>query len=129
MHSLSLSLSLACRWTKIDDFVILGALPTQPILRTLALEQQVKVTINMCIEFKGDRDYYSGLGVVEHQFKTEDFLTPTLVNIRAAIKVIEEAIRNKQCVYIHCKVCPSFLPSIASFPCSCLRIQHILFAC
>ncbi|KAF9921532.1 hypothetical protein FBU30_008411 [Linnemannia zychae] len=91
--------------------IILGAVPSQRLVRQLSQEYAVKNIVNMCAEFRGHLQTMKELDIVQCWLPTQDFQTPSIRHLWAGVKFIEKC--EKQCqerskgqkgtIYIHCK--------------------------
>ncbi|KAF9438094.1 Phosphatidylglycerophosphatase and protein-tyrosine phosphatase 1 [Entomortierella beljakovae] len=91
--------------------IILGAVPTQQLLKQLHQERNLQNVVNMCAEFKGHLDTMKDLGITQCWIPTRDFHTPSLENIWIGVRFMSkcQVLSNQQEVsepthlYIHCK--------------------------
>ncbi|KAI8980241.1 protein-tyrosine phosphatase-like protein [Pilobolus umbonatus] len=96
------------RWkwyNKIDDTIILGALPTPSLIRKLHKEDHVDTIVNMCSEFPGYEMLYSILDIHQIRIKTSDFTVPSIDSIQTGIDEINRVKREhpNTMIYLHCK--------------------------
>ena len=89
-------------WDRIDDVVILGALPTTWHVAQLH-DLGVRRVINLCNEYAGPRAAYARHGIEQLRLPTPDFSPPTLDSVRQALALIEQAEAAQESVYLHCK--------------------------
>lgn len=90
---------------RIDDTIILGALPTPSQIKTLKKEERVDIVINLCIEFPGYEKLYKDLNITQIRLETPDFCIPSLDMIQKGIgEIVKLKEKNpKSCIYLHCK--------------------------
>lgn len=91
---------------RVDDTIILGALPTPSQIRKLHKEDHVNVIVNMCAEFPGYEKLYDELSIRQIRLETADFCIPSLDIIRKGLKEITDIKQNqpkKNSIYLHCK--------------------------
>ncbi|KAG2176975.1 hypothetical protein INT43_007629 [Umbelopsis isabellina] len=93
------------RWyTRIDECLILGALPTPPQIKKLHQEEKLHTVINLCAEFPGYRSLYEELGIRQIHLKTADFTVPSFEDIQyGAAILVDAAEKNQGSIYLHCK--------------------------
>ncbi len=89
-------------WSRVDDHVILGALPFRSDVDLLHREGVVGV-INTCYEYGGPCDDYERVGIVQLHLPTIDFTTPTLENVERGVEFIRQHAESGGTVYVHCK--------------------------
>lgn len=92
-------------YNRVDDTIILGALPTPSQIRKLHKEYHVNVIVNMCAEFPGYEKLYDELSIRQIRLETADFCIPSLDIIHKGIKEITDIKQNqpKTPIYLHCK--------------------------
>lgn len=89
---------------RIDELVILGALPTPTQIKEMQQQQNLKTVVNLCAEFPGYRGLYEELDIYQLRFETADYTVPSLDKIEAGVSAIMEiAEHGDGSVYIHCK--------------------------
>lgn len=89
----------------MDDYIILGALPTPSQIKTLHHQEKVDTVVNLCCEFPGYEKLYKELNIQQIRLETADFSIPSIELIR---KGIDEIVNRKQekpksTMYLHCK--------------------------
>ena len=89
-------------WHRVDDHLILGAVPLGNDIERLTGEKVTGV-INTCEEYAGPVEQYEKLGVEQLWIPTIDFTPPTLEDIESAIEFIERHAKQDGSVYVHCK--------------------------
>lgn len=98
------------RWyDRVDNHVILGALPFRSQTKELVENENVRgvVTLNEDYEtryFANSKQEWSDCGVMQLQLATIDFNNaPSQEMLRKGVEFIEEMNVNKSSVYVHCK--------------------------
>ncbi|XP_046554202.1 phosphatidylglycerophosphatase and protein-tyrosine phosphatase 1-like [Haliotis rubra] len=87
-------------YNRIDDTVVLGALPIKWILKELVAKENVTALVSVNENF-GDLHQY---GIEQLQLPTVDYVgTPSQDNIRRAVNFINTYRERKETVYVHCK--------------------------
>ena len=89
-------------WDRIDDHVLLGALPFAKDVQSLH-DSGVRAVINLCDEYGGPAKTYENAGIEQLHLPTVDFHAPSLVAIRRGVSFIDEHVQNGNTVYVHCK--------------------------
>lgn len=89
-------------WDRVDDFVILGAMPLRRDVPILA-EIGVRGVINMCREYSGPTDQYAKYGIEQLWLPTVDFNPPTLEDTERGVAFLDRMAQNGKTVYVHCK--------------------------
>eukprot|EP00731_Ephydatia_muelleri_P014822 Em0008g542a len=95
-------------YNRIDETVILGALPFRSQTKELVEKENVRAVIsyNEAYElsyFTNSKKEWADHGVEQHWFSTVDFDPPSIPNIWAGLKVIDLHKKRKESVYVHCK--------------------------
>uniref|UniRef100_A0A8C5QI18 Phosphatidylglycerophosphatase and protein-tyrosine phosphatase 1 n=1 Tax=Leptobrachium leishanense TaxID=445787 RepID=A0A8C5QI18_9ANUR len=96
-------------YDRIDETVILGALPFRGLSRTLIDEENVRGVITMNEEYEtrllcNSAEQWEALGVEQLRLSTLDFTgVPTLENLKKGVAFINEYRTSGNSVYIHCK--------------------------
>ena len=89
-------------WSRVDEHVILGALPFASLvgkLRSLG----VRAVVNTCEEYAGPEPEYESSGIHQMRFPTLDFTPPTLETVQQAVELIQSHVNRGETVYVHCK--------------------------
>jgi atypical dual specificity phosphatase len=89
-------------WDKIDDNIILGALPLSwhvPLLKA----EGVTHVINMCAEYAGPGREYRQAGIEQLMLETVDFTEPSLRATMTAVDFINTNAKKGSITYVHCK--------------------------
>lgn len=89
-------------WDRVDDHLILGALPTfwhVPHLHASG----VRRVINLCTEYGGPGETYRRYGIEQLRLPTYDFTPPTLETIERAVAEIGRTAASGETIYLHCK--------------------------
>ena len=89
-------------WNRVDDHVILGAVPFRSDVHRLHGEGVAGV-INTCYEYDGPREEYDRLGIVQLHLPTIDFQPPSLEDVERGVEFIRQHAESGQTVYVHCK--------------------------
>lgn len=89
-------------WDRIDENVLLGALPTGNDARELHAEG-VRAVVNTCEEYAGPQSVYEELGVEQLRIPTVDFQPPVLPDVERALDFMRERVAEGKQVYVHCK--------------------------
>lgn len=90
------------RWyDRLDERVIIGALPLRRQLEALARVERVTGVLNFCDEFEGHANY-PRLGIRQLRLPTLDYCSPTAQQIENGLEFIRQQLPGC-CTYIHCK--------------------------
>jgi atypical dual specificity phosphatase len=89
-------------WDRIDEHVILGALPFAGDAPKMKLEG-VGAVVNLCAEYRGPEAAYRLAGIEQLRLPTTDFSPPALADIERAVEFIREQAAQGRTVYVHCK--------------------------
>lgn len=89
-------------WTRVDEHVILGAVPFKSDVQLLHGEGVVGV-INTCHEYDGPCVEYDQCGIVQLHLPTIDFTPPTLEDVQLGVEFIRQHAESGKTVYVHCK--------------------------
>lgn len=90
------------RWyDRVDQRVIIGALPLKRHLDTLARVERVTGLINFCDEWEGHREY-ANMGMRQLRLPTLDYCAPTTQQLEAGLDFIRRQPSGGS-VYVHCK--------------------------
>lgn len=89
-------------WDRIDENVIVGALPDA---RHVAQWTDANITgvVNTCEEYSGPRRAYERAGIEQFRMPTIDFTHPHIEDIEAAVGFIKRHADAGGTVYVHCK--------------------------
>lgn len=96
-------------YSRIDETVILGALPLPQFSKELVEKENVRgiVSLTEDFEMKGiipSEQEWKDLGVEQLKLQTVDYTgTPTQENIQKAINFIMKYRHRQESVYVHCK--------------------------
>lgn len=88
-------------WSKIDEDVYLGCLPTfwnQHLLSDL----RVRAVVNMCDEAYGPAAFYKESGIEQLYLPTVDHIEPTVEDMKTAVQFIDHNVQQGKKVLIHC---------------------------
>jgi atypical dual specificity phosphatase len=89
-------------YDRIDEYVILGALPRKddvPRLKKLG----VRAVLNVCEEYSGPEEAYAAAGIEQVRLPTIDYTSPSLSTVREGVCFIEKCVSRGDLVYVHCK--------------------------
>ncbi|MCA9187685.1 MAG: phosphatidylglycerophosphatase and protein-tyrosine phosphatase 1 family protein [Pirellulaceae bacterium] len=89
-------------WDRVDDHVIIGALPFRSLVPELKAAG-VKAVVNMCREYPGPLDAYQAAGIEQLHVPTVDFSPPSIEDVERAVEFIKLHVDAGQTVYVHCK--------------------------
>lgn len=89
-------------WDRIDDHVVIGALPFPSDVRRLYREG-VRGIVNTCREYGGPQGTYARLGIRQLRIGTVDFTPPSLEAVEQAVAFIDDHASRGESVYVHCK--------------------------
>lgn len=97
-------------YNRIDEHVLLGALPFRSMLGLLKEKESVRAILSLNMQFELNARFYpsaeemSNAGVAFHNLQVEDFVgTPNLEQVTAAVQFIEDQSASGGSVYVHCK--------------------------
>ncbi|XP_003742531.1 phosphatidylglycerophosphatase and protein-tyrosine phosphatase 1 [Galendromus occidentalis] len=96
-------------YDRIDDTVVLGALPFHPVASRLIEEERIKAVVSMNEDFElkfltPNRSSWSKRGVEFLQLPTQDiFAAPEAGKLREGVDLIQRYREQKSSVYVHCK--------------------------
>nr|CAG4652272.1 EOG090X0GSS [Triops cancriformis] len=98
------------RWfDRMDDTVILGALPFRSMTQQLTRDEKVKGVVSMNEDyelklFSNSREEWKAAGVEFLQLSTTDiFEAPSQDKLKEGVQFIEQLKRDGSSVYVHCK--------------------------
>jgi atypical dual specificity phosphatase len=89
-------------WDRIDDGLLLGALPFEkdvPQLQALG----VGAVLNVCGEAAGPVEAYRRAGIEQLRLAAVDFLPPSLEVVREGVEFMRRQVCAGRKVYVHCK--------------------------
>ena len=89
-------------WSRVDDRVILGALPFASDVARLR-EEGVTAVVNICGEHPGPVRAYEEAGIVQLRLLTPDFSAPSLEDMQRGVAFIQRHVGEGRTVYVHCK--------------------------
>ena len=95
-------LSVRQWWHRIDDRVVLGALPFSKDVAPL-YELGVRAVVNTCIEYPGPDREYQKLGIEHLRVPTVDFTPPTLEHVDQSMALMRRVASAGDSIYVHCK--------------------------
>ncbi len=89
-------------WDRVDEHVILGALPFRRDVAKLKREGVTGV-VNMCEEYPGPKRRYEEQKIEQLWLPTVDFNHPSAQFVEAGAEFIERHAQAGGTVYVHCK--------------------------
>ena len=89
-------------WDRVDENVILGALPFAVDVSKLH-ELGVTGVVNTCEEYAGPVSEYEALGIEQFRMPTIDFTHPKIKDVEAAVDFMERVSQDGGSIYVHCK--------------------------
>ena len=89
-------------WDRIDEHLIIGALPMKRHVKPLH-DEGIRAVVNTCNEYSGLLEHYNEHGIDQLRVPTVDFTPPSLEHVQQAVKYINEQISDGNGVYVHCK--------------------------
>ncbi len=89
-------------WDRIDEHVLMGALPFAADAGRLHA-QGVRGIVNTCEEYAGPEARYESLGMIQLRIPTVDFMPPCLEDIEKAVAFMQETVARGNQIYVHCK--------------------------
>ncbi|HHH44106.1 MAG TPA: phosphatase, partial [Gammaproteobacteria bacterium] len=89
-------------WNRVDQHVLLGALPFPRDVEKLSSEG-VSAVVNTCQEYAGPVSAYKNFGIRQLRIPTIDFTPPALQDIELAVAFMNRHIADGKTVYVHCK--------------------------
>lgn len=90
-------------WNRVDDCVVLGALPFAADAKRLYEQEHVRGVVNTCMEYPGPRAAYERLGIEQFWTPTIDFTHPTIESVTDGVRFIARFAERGESVYVHCK--------------------------
>lgn len=89
-------------WDRVDDHVVIGALPFPRDVRRLA-DEGVRGVINTCREYAGPSKAYAEAGIEQLRVPTRDFTPPTLEDVDRSLELMRRMAAEEHSTYVHCK--------------------------
>ncbi|KAK3107390.1 hypothetical protein FSP39_013587 [Pinctada imbricata] len=96
-------------YNRIDDNVILGALPLKSWNKTLVEKENVRGIVSLTEDFEtkglvNTQEEWAAVGVEQIKLSTVDYVgTPSQEQINEALTFIDRHQRQENSVYVHCK--------------------------
>ncbi|CAK8672373.1 unnamed protein product [Clavelina lepadiformis] len=96
-------------YNRIDDTVILGALPFRSMSENLVQDERVKGVVSLNEDYELDRfvnskEEWYALGVTQLRLPTVDLIAaPSQTNLKCGVDFIMEHRERLETVYVHCK--------------------------
>lgn len=89
-------------WDRVDEAIVLGALPLWWQLDKLQKQENVVGVVNCTDEFGGYPKLYKAKNLRQLLIPTLDFASPSVAQLEEALRFIRECVPNGS-VYVHCK--------------------------
>jgi atypical dual specificity phosphatase len=89
-------------WDRVDENVILGALPFFWDVAAMKKEG-VTAVVNLCDEYAGPRRAYRRAGIEQLRIPTVDFTHPALHDVARAVSFVSQHVDRGGSVYVHCR--------------------------
>lgn len=89
-------------WDRVDEHVVLGALPFARDVPRLA-EIGVRGVVNTCAEYAGPQEAYRRAGIEQLRLPIRDFTHPTLEHVDQGLDLMRRCADQGESVYVHCK--------------------------
>lgn len=89
-------------WDKVDENIVLGAMPFTSDVEPLA-GLGVRGVVNTCEEYEGPIALYRKHGIEQFRMPTIDFTHPKLSDVEDAVGFMDTQIEAGNRVYVHCK--------------------------
>ena len=106
-------------WDRIDETLIVGALPFEKDVEALSAEG-VTCVVNTCAEYAGPVTAYEKFKIEQLRVPTVDFTHPSLESVTQAVEFIERQTKDGGTVYVHCKAGRARSATVAM----CWLIRH-----
>jgi len=90
-------------WNRVDDHLLLGALPLPYFIPTLVEKESVRAVVNTCDEYRGPLHLYNKFNLKLMEIPAIDFTAPRIEEINKAVEFIAEHDKKGETVYLHCK--------------------------
>lgn len=90
-------------WSRVDDCVVLGALPFAADAKPLYEDEGVRGVVNTCMEYEGPVEAYAEVGIEQLWTPTIDFTHPSIESVIEGVQFIERFASRGESVYVHCK--------------------------
>jgi atypical dual specificity phosphatase len=89
-------------WDRIDDHVVIGALPFARDVPKLK-QEGIGAVVNTCSEYAGPVEAYRQADIVQLRLPTVDFTPPSLADVERGVDFMQQQIADGRDVYVHCK--------------------------
>ncbi|MDP6444747.1 MAG: phosphatidylglycerophosphatase and protein-tyrosine phosphatase 1 family protein [Pirellulaceae bacterium] len=89
-------------WDRVDDHVLIGALPFASDVPRLR-EEGVRAVVNTCEEYGGPVAAYDRAEIEQLRTPTIDFTHPSLESVVRAVDFISAWAEKGHATYVHCK--------------------------
>jgi atypical dual specificity phosphatase len=90
-------------WDRIDEHVVLGAMPFARDVKKMSEQENVKAVVNTCEEYNGPVNQYQEFGIDQFRMPTIDFTHPAYEDVCQAVEFVQDHAQQGHSVYIHCK--------------------------
>jgi predicted protein tyrosine phosphatase len=90
-------------YSQITTNCYLGCLPLASDVEILN-KIGIKYVVNMCAEYNGPCKTYEKYNIKQLHLPTVDITAPSFQTIEKAIRFMNEALKNNQKIFVHCKV-------------------------
>lgn len=89
---------------RIDNRVLLGALPTPTQVKELCSRERICAVVNLCAEFPGYKSLYQELALEQVRLPTSDFTIPSLETVEKGVEAMMRILEEREgSIYLHCK--------------------------
>lgn len=89
-------------WDRVDEHVVLGALPFARDVPPL-VDEGVRGVVNTCREYGGPVEAYQRAGIEQLRVPTRDFWPPSLADIDRSLALMKRMADEGHSTYVHCK--------------------------
>lgn len=89
-------------YDRIDEYVILGALPRKDDVPRLK-KMGVRAVLNVCEEYSGPEEAYVAADIQQVRLPTIDYTSPSLSTVCQGVCYIERCVSSGHLIYVHCK--------------------------
>jgi atypical dual specificity phosphatase len=89
-------------WDRVDESIVLGAVPLRSDVEKLA-GMGITGVVNTCDEYAGPQDLYATHHIEQLWIPTVDFQHPSLENVTAGVDFMHRHISEGGQIYVHCK--------------------------
>lgn len=89
-------------WHRVDELVVLGALPFPWLVGRMA-DEGIGAVVNTCEEYRGPVAAYRRAGIEQLHIPTPDYTPPARADLDLALAFMREHTGRGRSVYVHCK--------------------------